>query len=133
AVECACQQLRERPWSERTASSTEPKPRRWGICTPLRSGCLPRSSDFSSGSAFRHASLRRWFLLSIGGKFKGYVPNVLGILADGPVGGEPRHSRDVEHARAHPIKGRQPQLFDASLRCAIGIEIGCDHVVIGSP
>src|SRR6516165_10691119 len=54
-------------------------------------------------------------------------------FADGPVGGEPRYSCDVEHARARPIGGRQPQLFDASLRCVIGIEIRCHHVVVGMP
>src|SRR5262244_99147 len=77
--------------------------------------------------------LRRLFLLPIGGKFKGYFPNVLGVLADGPVGGEPRHSCDVEHARASPIEGRQPQPFDASLHCVISIEIHCDHVIVGMP
>src|SRR6266436_3794050 len=77
--------------------------------------------------------LGRLFLLPIGGKLKGYFPNVLGVLADGPVGGEPRHSCDVEHARAGPIECRQPQPFDASLRCVIGIEIHCDHVVVGMP
>src|SRR5262249_56598744 len=59
--------------------------------------------------------LRRLFLLSIGGKFKGYFPNVLGVLADGPVGGEPRHSCDVEHTRARPIGGRKPQPHEFSL------------------
>src|SRR4029453_9640474 len=73
------------------------------------------------------------FLLSMGGNLKRYFPNVLGVLADGPVGGEPRHSRDVEHTRARPIGGRQPQPFDASLRCVIGIEIDCHHVVVGMP
>src|SRR4029450_7130271 len=77
--------------------------------------------------------LRRLFLLSIGGKFKGYVPNVLGVLADGPVGGEPRHSCNVDHTRPHPIGGRAPKPLDASLRCAIGIEIHCDHVVVEMP
>ena len=72
-------------------------------------------------------------LLSIGGTFKRYFPNVLRVLADGPVGGEPRHSCDVEHTRARPIGGRQPQPFDASLRCAIGIEVRCHHVVVGMP
>src|SRR5262244_635181 len=57
--------------------------------------------------------LRRLFLLQIGGKFKRYFPNVLGVLADGPVGGQ------------------QPQPFDASLRCEVGIEIRCHHVVVG--
>src|SRR6266511_4169277 len=66
----------------------------------------------------------------IGGKLKGYFPNILGVLADGAVGGEPRHSCDVEHARARPIGGRQPQPLDSSLRCAIGIEIHCHHVVV---
>jgi hypothetical protein len=36
------------------------------------------------------------FLLSIDGKFKWYLPNVLGVLANGPVGGEPRHSTRAE-------------------------------------
>src|SRR5262249_10437693 len=76
------------------------------------------------------------FVLSaeeIAGKFKRYFPNVLGILADGAIGGKPRHSCDVEHAHARPIGCRQPQPFDASLRCEIGIEIRCDHVVVGMP
>src|SRR5215831_6830630 len=69
---------------------------------------------YSAGScAVPH--LGRLFLLSIGGKFKGYFPNVLGVLADGPVGGEPRHSCDVEHTRARPIGGQKPQPHEFSL------------------
>jgi hypothetical protein len=71
---------------------------------------------------------RALFVLSaekIAGKFERYLPNVLGVLADGAIGGKPRHSCDVEHARARPIECRQPQPFDASLRCKIGIEIRC--------
>src|SRR5262249_3340483 len=75
--------------------------------------------------------LRRLFPLSIGRTFKGYFPNVVGVLADGPVRGEPRHSCDVKDARARPIGGRKPQPFNASLRCTIGIEIRCHHVVVG--
>ena len=69
----------------------------------------------------------------IAGKVERYLPNVLGVLADGAIGGKPRHSCDVEHARARPIECRQPQPFNASLRCKIGIEIRCDHVVVGMP
>src|SRR3984893_15071204 len=74
------------------------------------------------------------FVLSaekIGGEFKRYFPNVLSVVADGAIGGEPRHSCDVEHAPARPIECRQPQPFDSSLRCKIGIEIHCNHVVVG--
>ena len=97
---------------------------------------LQRSHTTSQEKA-RHASKRHLsplFLLSaekIAGKFKRYFPNVLSVLADGPIGGEPRHSCNVEHACARPIESRQPQPLDASLSCKIDIEIRCHHVVVG--
>src|SRR2546428_12133494 len=101
-----------------------------GLKTPPAYLSMALSITYSAGScSISHVG--RLFLLSIGGKFKGYFPNALGVLADGPVGGEPCHSCDVEHARARPIGGQQPQPFDASLRCEIGIEIRCHHVVVG--
>src|SRR5262249_18111377 len=104
----------------------------WGLKTSPAYLSMALSITCPGGSC-SVSRLRRMFPLSIGGKFKGYFPNVLGVLADRPIRGEPGHSCDVEHARARPIECRQPQPFDASLRCAIGIEIHCDHVVVGMP
>src|SRR5215469_8265272 len=84
-----------------------------------------------AGGSVSH--LRCLLSLSIGGNFKRYFPNVLGVLADRSVGGKPCHSCYVKHARARPIEGRQPEPFDASLRCTIGIEIRCHHILVGMP
>src|SRR5262249_1810486 len=104
-----------------------------GLKTPPAYLSMALSITCPTGSSCSASHLPRLFLLPIGGKFKGYFPNVLGVLADGPVGGKPRHSCDVEHARARPIRGRQPQPFDASLHCVISIEVHCHHVVVGMP
>src|SRR5262249_52220897 len=111
--------------TRRTRIRTSP-----GLKTPPAYLSMALSITCPTGSCSA-SHLRRLFLLQIGGKFKRYFPNVLGVLADGPVGGEPRHSCDVEHARTRPIGGQQPQPFDASLRCEVGIEIRCHHVVVG--
>src|SRR6266540_269283 len=120
--------------SDRQASSNAATRMRTslGLKTPPAYLSMALSITCPAGSC-SVSYLRRLALLSIARKFKGYFPNVLGVLADGPVGGEPRHSRDVEHTRARPIGGRQPEPFDASLRCAIGIEIRCHHIVVGMP
>src|SRR5919198_3836766 len=61
---------------------------------------------------------RVWLLNEkIARAFKWYFPNLLGVLTDRPIGGEPRHSCNVECARARPIECRQPQPLDASLSC----------------
>src|SRR5215470_15746097 len=85
-----------------------------GLKTPPAYLSMALSITCPSGSCSA-SHLRRLFLLQIGGKFKRYFPNVLGVLANGPVGGEPRHSCDVEHTRARPIGGRNPQPHEFSL------------------
>jgi hypothetical protein len=79
-----------------------------------------RRRDRATNYACVQRYLRRLFLLSaekIAGKFKWYFPNVLGVLADGPIGGEPRHSRDVEHARAPPCGDETARVHIAAWRC----------------
>src|ERR1700757_2082870 len=63
-------------------------------------------------------------------RMHGHVPDLLGIFADGTVGGEPRHTRDVEDAGTRPGRNYLPARVDAALRLVIGTEIGADHVVV---
>src|SRR5262244_1172469 len=98
---------RQAPSNAATRIRTSP-----GLKTPPAYLSMALSITCPTGSCSA-SHLRRLFLLQIGGKFKRYFPNVLGVLADGPVGGQ------------------QPQPFDASLRCEVGIEIRCHHVVVG--
>src|ERR1700741_3608251 len=59
-----------------------------------------------------------------------HVPDLLGIFANGAVGGEPRHARDVEDAGARPGRDHLPARVDAALGLVIGIEARTEHVVV---
>src|SRR2546427_12557043 len=65
-----------------------------GLKTPPEYLSMAVSITCPTGSCSA-SHLRRLFLLPIAGKFKGYLPNVWDVRADGPVGGELRHSGDV--------------------------------------
>src|SRR6476620_2856202 len=58
----------------------------------------------------RHSTIRttRW-----------HIPAVTSVFPDDPVGGEPGHVGDVEHAHAHPGGSRLPQPVDPALRLII--------------
>src|SRR5260370_10339732 len=59
-----------------------------------------------------------------------HVPDLPGIFADGAVGGEPRHPRDVENAGPRPCRDHLPARVDAALGLEIGGEIRTHHVVV---
>src|ERR1700752_4382917 len=87
-----------------------------GMTTTIDS--LPRRPTLGAG-------LRHWR-----GRAHRYVPDLLGIFANGAVGGEPRHSRDIEDRGASPGRHHLPAGVDAALGGVIGIEIGRDHIVV---
>src|SRR3981189_3356242 len=59
-----------------------------------------------------------------------HVPDILGIFADGAVGREPRHPRDVEDAGPGPCRDYLPARVDAALGRKIGVEISTHHVMV---
>src|SRR3979411_1319054 len=59
-----------------------------------------------------------------------HVPDILGIFADGAVGREPRHPRDVEDAGPRPGRAHLPARVDAVLGLVIGLDNRADHVVV---
>src|SRR5690348_17054665 len=59
-----------------------------------------------------------------------HVPDLLGIFANGAVGGKPGHARHVEDAGPRPGRDHLPACVDAALRLVIGVEIGADHVMV---
>src|ERR1700722_8175194 len=59
-----------------------------------------------------------------------HVPDILRIFADGAVGGEPRHPRDIEDAGPRPCRNHLPAGVDAALGLVVGIEIRAHHVMV---
>src|SRR5437667_10034467 len=81
----------------------------------------------SAGRLARHA----WRLLLLRrGPAHRHVPDIFGIFANGSVGGEPWHARDIEDAGARPCRDHLPACVDAALGLIVGVEIRTHHVMV---
>src|SRR5437588_12987455 len=92
--------------------------------------CQPSSKLHTNSAA---SLLDRPSSLAAGGlgwRLKRHIPDIAGVLADGAVGGEPRHVRNVPHAHLCPVGGRLPEDVDAALGGGMVIAVGSDHVIV---
>ena len=63
--------------------------------------------------------------------FVRYVPDVVGVLGDGPVGGKDAAAGNVVQAHAVPLDGVGVGLHHALFRLAVGREVRQEQVLVG--
>src|SRR5262249_31823617 len=93
--------------------------------------CLPLSKSHTN-SAMSLGGIARLALAAqgLGWCLEGHIPDIARILADGAVGGEPRHMGNVLHAHPRPIGRRQPELVDAALGRDVVVKVCGYHVIV---